>query len=261
MKDLQREILSQVAAGTITAEEGAARLDALLPTTAGVPAPKAREAAKPAEGQAPPGLVRELKLISRFGSAEIVGDPTVASAVADGPHRARQDGDTLVIEHSPVNEDTSFEFSRPHSRVVVNGFEFGRRLTVRMNPSLPLTANVQAGNLRIQGVEGPIVADVQAGNCKVADFRAPIRLSVMAGNIDAFGRIDSGASSIRCEMGQVKVSLARGSNVRINARTTMGKVAIEGDGVKKDASQVTVGSGAGTLDLECTMGNVKVSVD
>src|SRR5206468_10425089 len=102
MKDLQREILTQVAAGTITAEEGAARLDALLPTTAGAPAPKAREAAKPAE--AAPGVVRELKLISRFGSTEIVGDPTVTSAVADGPHRARQDGDTLVIEHSPAHE-------------------------------------------------------------------------------------------------------------------------------------------------------------
>src|SRR5436190_2974502 len=238
MKDLQREILTQVAAGTMTAEEGAARLDALLPPPAEVPA-------KPAERQAPPGVVRELKLISRFGSTEIVGDPTVTSAVADGPHRARQDGDTLVIEQSAVNEDTSFEFSRPQARVVVNGFEFGRRLSIRMNPSLPLTTDVQAGNLRMQGLNGPIVAEVQAGNCKVGEFRGPIELSVMAGNIDAYGRIDSGKSSIRCEMGQVKVNLARDSSVRINARTTMGKVAIEGDSITKDSRDVTVGSGAG----------------
>src|SRR5438034_49573 len=163
-KDLQREILSQVAAGKITAEEGAARLEAL----------DAQSSVEPAA-------------------------PT------------------------PV-------------------------------------ARVQAGNLRVQGVNGPIVADVQAGNCKLGDFRAPVKLTVMAGNIDAFGRIDSGESSIRCEMGQVKVGLARGSNVRINARTTMGKVAIEGDGMRKNATQVTVGSGAGSLDIECTMGNVKVVV-
>ncbi|TMF67052.1 MAG: hypothetical protein E6I17_09805 [Chloroflexi bacterium] len=114
--------------------------------------------------------------------------------------------------------------------------------------------------MSMQGLNGPIVAEVQAGNCKVGEFRGPINLSVMAGNIDAYGRIDSGKSSIRCEMGQVKVSLARDSSVRINARTTMGKVAIEGDGIKRDSRDVTVGTGAGTLDLECTMGNIKVSV-
>ncbi|TMF82600.1 MAG: hypothetical protein E6I11_13435 [Chloroflexi bacterium] len=250
MKDLQREILTQVAAGTISAEEGAARLEALES-----PAPASIATDSPASE-----AVRHVKVVSRFGNTEIVGDPSVTSAVADGPHRARQDGDTLVIEQSPVNEDTSFEFSRPQARVVVNGFEFGRRLAIRMNPSLPLTTNVQAGNLRMQGLNGPIVAEVQAGNCKVGEFRGPINLSVMAGNIDAYGRIDSGKSSIRCEMGQVKVSLARDSSVRINARTTMGKVAIEGDGIKRDSRDVTVGTGAGTLDLECTMGNIKVSV-
>ena len=253
-KDLQREILSQVAAGKITAEEGAARLEAL----------DAQSSAEPAAPTplvpAPAGEVRQVKVVSKFGSAEVVGDPSVTGAVADGPHKARQEGDTLIIEQTPVSEDTTFEFSRPHSRVIVNGFDFGRRVTVRMNPALPLVASVQAGNLRVQGVNGPIVADVQAGNCKLGDFRAPVKLTVMAGNIDAFGRIDSGESSIRCEMGQVKVGLARGSNVRINARTTMGKVAIEGDGMRKNATQVTVGSGAGSLDIECTMGNVKVVV-
>jgi hypothetical protein len=254
MKDLQREILSQVAAGAISAEEGAARLEALE-----TPEPSAAEA--PPAAAAPVSGIHRVLVNSRFGNTEIVGDPAVASAVADGPHKARQEGDTLVIDHSPVNEDTSFEFSRPHSRVVVNGFDFGRRLTVRVNPALPLAANVQAGNLRILGVDGPITAEVQAGNCKVGEFRGPITLSVMAGNVDAFGRIDSGKSFIRCEMGQVKVGLARTSSVRIKTRTTMGKVAIEGDGVRKDSHEVMLGSGAGSLDLECTMGNIKVSVD
>jgi hypothetical protein len=119
---------------------------------------------------------------------------------------------------------------------------------------------VQAANLRIQGVDAPIVAEVQAGNCRVEDFRAPVKLSVTAGNIEAYGRLDSGSSSIKCEMGQVKIGLARSSSVRINARSTMGKVAIEGDGIRKDASQVTIGRGEGTLDLDCTMGNIKVVV-
>ncbi len=256
MKDMQREILSQVALGTISAEEGAARLEALdsQPSAENASAVAAAPAAASSE-------IRHVRVISRFASTEIVADPTVSGAVADGPHKARQEGDTLIIEQSPINEDTSFEFSRPHGRVVVvNGFDFGRRLTIRMNRSLPLTATVQAGNLRIEGIDAPIVAEVQAGNCRVDDFRAPIKLSVAAGNIEAFGRLEGGASSVKCEMGQVKVGLARGSSVRINARSTMGKVAIDGDGIRKDATQVTVGAGEGTLDLDCTMGNIKVTV-
>src|SRR5437016_5319377 len=218
MKDLQREILTQVAAGTISAEEGAARLEALES-----PAPASIATDSPASE-----AVRHVKVVSRFGNTEIVGDPSVTSAVADGPHRARQDGDTLVIEQSPVNEDTSFEFSRPQARVVVNGFEFGRRLTIRMTPSLPLTTDVQAGNLRMQGLNGPIEAEAQAGNCKVGEFRGTIKLLVMAGNIDAYGRIEWMKSPIRSKLGTDKMILARDSSVRINARTTMGKVAIEG---------------------------------
>jgi len=256
MKDLQREILSQVAAGAITAEEGAARLESL------------EGSSSTAESSAPPGPppaagteIRHVRVVSRFGNTEVVGDHSVSGAIADGPHRAHQEGDTLVIDHSPVTEDTTFEFVRPPARVVVNGFDLGRKLRVRMNPALPLTGSVQAGNLRILGVEGPITADVQAGNCKVLDFNGPIALSAMAGNIDALGRITAGTNVIRCEMGQVRVELDRRSSVRINARSTMGKVAIEADGLKKSEGQVTIGGGEGLLDVECTMGNVKVSVE
>ena len=236
MKDLQREILGEVATGRISAEEGAARLEALEDRP---------EPFEPSAGATPAsdtGAVTRVRVSSRFGNTEIVGDPSVATAVADGPHRARRDGDAIVIEQSPVTEDTSFEFVRPQGRVVINGFDFGRKLTIRMNPSLPLYASVQAGN------------------CKVHDFRAPLNLVVTAGNVEAQGMLEEGSSSIRCEMGQVKVNLAKESSVRISARTTMGKISVEGDGIKGGGADVMVGSGAGTLDLECTMGNVKVSV-
>jgi hypothetical protein len=50
------------------------------------------------------------------------------------------------------------------------------------------------------------------------------------------------------------VDLDRTSNVRINARTTLGKVLVEG------VRDQVVGTGAGTLEISCTMGDVKVSV-
>ena len=246
MKDLQREILSQVAAGTISAEEGAARLEAL---ESGAPT---EDKATPAP--APASTIRQVTVNSRFGNTEVVGDPTVVSAVADGPHRARQDGDTMVIDQSWLTGETTFEFNPPNRRITIPGFDSQNKLVVRMNPALALRTRVQAGNLRIEGVIGPITSDVQAGNCIVERFAAPVNLSVSAGNLEASGRLDGGTSAIRCQMGEVKVDLDRTSSVRISTHTTLGKVAVEG------VQEPVIGAGAGTLEISCTMGDVRVRV-
>lgn len=245
MKDLQREIVNQVASGTLSPEEGAARLQELEAGPSPVPTPT------PAAGP------KQVKVVSRFGNTEVIGDPSVTYAVADGPHRIRQDGDTMLIEQSGFGDD-SFEFIRRAGRAN----PFGETLTVRMNPLVSLSARAQAGNIRIDGIHSALIAEVQAGNCRVNDFRGPITLRAVAGNVEASGQIDSGASSIRCNMGEVKVSLARKSSVSITARTTMGDVAIEGDGITRSGShQAKLGDGAGTLDIECTLGSVRVSVE
>src|SRR2546430_8042346 len=104
-----------------------------------------------------------------------------------------------------------------------------------------------------QGAEPP---DVKPGASKTPESGAPLHLSETAGNVSASGRLDGGTSAIRCKMGEVRVALARTSSVRINAHTTMGDVAIVGDAVKDRM----VGAGAGTLDIDCLMGNVRVEV-
>ena len=114
-------------------------------------------------------------------------------------------------------------------------------------------------------MHGPITAEVQAGSCNVNDFRGPINVVAQAGSVTASGCIDSGASKVRCEMGSIRMSLDKQSSVKISARTTMGKVAIDdASGERAIAGQsgkdVTIGSGAGTLDIEGTMGNVRISV-
>jgi hypothetical protein len=259
MRELQREILTQVAAGKITAEEGAARLQSLEEVGA-AETPTA----------SPPGVgpdTRRIKVVSQIGSTEIVGDPSVAYVVADGPHSARQEGDTMVICHAPFEESDHFTFGRGERRAFVNGTDFHRRkLTVRMNPKLGLFASVQAGSVRIEGVQGPIDGEVQAGNCQVSGFRSPLSFVIQMGNLSASGRLDSGASKVLCEMGSVKINLEKGSSVRVTARSTLGKVSIEGASVDRvnlgqTGKEVTLGSGAGSLDVECTMGNVRVSAE
>jgi hypothetical protein len=253
MKDLQREIINQVAAGTISAEEGAARLESL----------EAAEVASPSEPTR--SGTRLVRVVSGIGSAEIVGDPSVAFAVAEGPHRARQDGDTMVIEQGPIVGDDNFSFGRGDRRVVINGMEFGpRRLTVRMNPDLALAVHLNAGSIRIEGVHGSISGEVLAGSCRISDFAAPLDLAIQAGNLSASGRLTAGSSRVRCEMGNVTINLEKGSSVNVTARTTMGKVAVDsgaGESVQlgQAGREVKVGSGAGRLDIECTMGNVRVT--
>ncbi len=264
MNDLRREILSQVAAGTLSAEEGTARLDSLEAD----PAVQGTTTTPQAPALPASDRSRQVKVVSQFGSVEVVGDASVAYAVADGPHQARQEGDMMVIEHVPFDDNNSFSFSRGEQRrVVIGGFDIQRRrLTVRMNPDLALVVKVQAGNVRVGGVHGPIASEVQAGNFALDGFRGPLNLVVQAGNISASGRLEGGASKIRCEMGSVMIGLEKGSNVRITARTTLGKVAIDGGGgeratVGQSGRDVTIGSGAGTLEIDCTMGNVKVQAD
>jgi len=253
MKDPQRQILSQVAAGTITAEEGAARLEALESSAPSAATPGPAPSAPRDTG------VRQVKVVARFGNAEILGDPSVSYAVAEGPHRARQEGDTMVIEHSLLSDDTSFEFSRPRGRVSIRGLDFGDKLVVRMNPSLPLSATVQAGNLSIRGLQGALNGDVQAGNCSISEFRGPIHLNVTAGEVDASGRLDRGASAIHCKMGDVRVVLDKSSSVRIKAHSMLGEVSIAGlDETRQN--EITVGAGEGTLDCDCMMGTVRIAV-
>jgi hypothetical protein len=261
MKDLQREILSQVAAGTITAAEGAARLETLgtsAPAVAAMPAPPS----PPIPASTPAAATRQVKVISNLGSAEIVGDPSVAFAVAEGPLVARQEGDTMVIEHSLIGGDSSFSFDAGR-RALVYGFNGQQRAVVRMNPDLPLFAKVRAGDLQIEGVHGPISGEVQAGNCVVRGFRGPLNLVVQAGALDASGRLDTGASKLRCQMGEMKIRLEKGSSVRIIAHSTMGDVSIDGafgDGaITGSGGEVTIGAGAATLDARCTMGTIRVS--
>src|SRR5579864_6224076 len=111
MKDLQREILSQVASGTISAEEGAARLEALEPDAA--PSGTVQAASSVKAGDA----IKQVRVSAQLGNTEIIGDPAVTYAVAEGPHKARQEGDTMVISQSPLDGEASFEFSRPEGRV------------------------------------------------------------------------------------------------------------------------------------------------
>lgn len=236
----RREILSRVAAGTITPEDAAIELDRLN---------QAEAAAEP--------TVRTVRVVRHLGSVEIVGDPLVREAVAEGPHRAHVEGDTMVFEPELTDDEGSFLFA------------FGRswsndKLLIRVNPSAGLELQVQAGNCRVRGVEGPIRADVQAGSASIEGFRSPLTLAVQAGSIRASGRLDEGESRINCDAGSVNLTLERGSSVRIVSRATMGKVELPGVADvygNRGGQEATVGEGTALLNVTTNMGSLRITAE
>lgn len=277
MEDERRAVLERVARGEVSPAEGAAMLDELDAKAPGASPADARDPrdwtadwpggeswAEPAP--APSGeRAARIRVVRAIGTADVIGDPTVTEAVAEGPHVARREGDTLVIEGNDGGFDMQgFIFTWPrHHRPTHYRRGFGPAgmlpLRVRVNPDLPLEVDAQAGRLRIRGVHGPIQANVQAGSTDIVDFRSPFDLNVQAGSVNARGRLDHGTSRVRCDAGSVRVRLEPGSSVRVAARSTLGKVRFDGEDERHQPW--VVGRGEGTLDIDATMGTVRVMVD
>ncbi len=241
----RRKILEEVAAGRLDPGEAAdllADLDA--PATSSEPDPPSGEQVVPTDES--PRRAQTIRVDANFRAVEIVGDADVREAVADGSHRLRWEGDTLVIDGALEFSDDDFDddddersdfgewFRTRGPRVrrthlVGRGLAYQPRpLRIRMNPDVRLEARVEAGPLKILRVHGPIKARVAAGPLVIEDFASPIDLRVAAGKVDAKGRIDRGESTIDCDAGAVRLHLTRGSHARINASATLGKVDFEG---------------------------------
>jgi hypothetical protein len=263
--DAKRAILSAVADGSLSPQEAAERLHALdHPEPDPAPPPPAGAGARPSG----------IRVLASLRKVEVRGDPTVTEAVADGSHRAWRDGDTLVVESEVLDRDddddddfsygygSAFRFShRGRPRVHI-----GRHapLIVRMNPQLALDARVEAGALSIRDVAGPIRARVSAGSATLDGFAAPLDVEVAAGGFRGRGRLDRGTSRVRCDAGSVKLHLDAGSSVAVRGEAHLGSVDLAGrrtTGMFNESTSVTLGSGTGTLDIECNLGSVKVTSD
>ncbi|MDQ1439445.1 MAG: hypothetical protein QOK43_3074 [Acidimicrobiaceae bacterium] len=184
----------------------------------------------------------------------IVGDAAVRTAVAEGDHTARVDGDVLTIE-STLERAQGFAFIRSpgirNRTMIRTGASHVRPLTVRMNPDLALEAQVDAGSMTITGVRAPIRAHTSAGAVRIEGFQSPIELKVAAGSATATGRMDRGASRIECDAGKVTIRLTPDSSVKVRGRVNLGQL----------STPDLVGAGDGTLDIVANLGAVDVAVD
>ena len=245
MEMTRRAILTAVAEGRLAPEEAAARLEEL----------DAESAAGSGRGAA--DGVETVRISSELGGVQVIGDPAVREASAEGSHSARREGSVLVIESEAGGPGgDGFQFGR---RGILG---LGRRLLVRMNPALCLEAEVQAGSLSVQGVTGPIRAEIQAGSATIEGFRSPLDISVQAGSLRASGVLDRGASRVACEAGSVRLDLDPGSSVKVVVHSEMGRVTMPGgEGawmLGGGDQEAVIGEGRGTLEIDSQMGTVRV---
>ena len=251
-----QEILRKVASGELSPEEGTARIETLhrsQSTVAEIP-------------------IRKVRVVGALHPLRITGDAEVREAVVSGLHEAHREGDTLVIRTTTPGDDGSgFSFRWP-GRAGMPNFGSGhperslRPIQVRMNPALALEVEMSAGLLSVRGVKGPIKADIQAGSAKLEGFASPFDLKVTWGTVSATGLLTEGRSKVRCEAGTVKIGLEAGSSVKVQARSTLGRISLPGEspGIHEgwtmggEQREATIGAGQAQLDVETTTGAVWV---
>jgi hypothetical protein len=254
----RRHILEQVASGELSPEEA----DDLLRGVTEDP---------------PKNTASVTKVVIRAGAGamEIIGDPSVAQADVEGPHQISVEGDTLVIRGEmertvPGGFAINVGGRRRRVHVAPGGVTIGRRhysaLRVRVNPSLELDAELDAGPLSISGVKGPVRARLAAGPMTIENFEGPLDLSVNAGAIRAVGIMTGGDSRIRSDAGAVKVQLHPSSDVHVQAHAALGKVSLftSDDSERRFGTdrrhEATLGNGTASLRVDTAMGSVHVSV-
>jgi hypothetical protein len=203
----------------------------------------------------------------------VVADPTVATAVADGPHKVHQDGDRLVFE-LPGRErgNDGFE-TTPRwqwGRMRLDWpYGSGERVALRVNPALPLDLVLTACDASVRGLRAALTVAEFSSSLTVTDHDGPLRgtVSTSSAKVEAVLRGDDDALS--CDMGSLKLTLLPGSDTTMTASAEMGSVKVAGAGARAGSDDVpglrttttaTAGAGHGRLAVTVRMGSAKVTL-
>jgi hypothetical protein len=268
MSDELRDLLNRVASGELSPEEAQARLQA---AAAAEPTPTAEPTEAPDAGATPtaPPPHEPVRRISIRASAVrliVLADPSVDTAVAEGPHRVSHQGEALTI-HSDLSAG-EYETEVPKSAFatwLTNVNRAGSTLRVRVNPGLPIEVLNVAGSLELSGMRAPASVGVEAGSARLHDGAGQLALSVASGSADVEWQFH-GECAVSTDLGSARVTVQPGSDVAINAEATLGMATIrmaDGRTIKATPTgtpPVVVGAGTGRLNVTSRLGSLVVSV-
>lgn len=190
----------------------------------------------------------------------IIGDPTVATLSASGPHVLRRTGRTLeVSSDGDIGPNFgSFSIIRPPRSVDdLRTMATGKELVVKVNPNIPVDVEVTAGSLHTSKV--PVLGKVRvtAGGASLNDVIEVADALVQAGSASVRGDISQGRSRVRVESGSLTIHLGANANVTVRAETQLGRVSWPGE-QSGSVDEYVVGNGSARLDIGVVMGHASV---
>lgn len=281
-------ILEDLAAGRIDASEAARRIDALKapeqkpaePTNEELgeePSrrqyspyarevfgqPDADETEPPASRRRPTGSkgVDRITVRAVGRRVRIVGDSSVATASAEGPHVLRRNGSVLEVTSDGELGPTLDGFSilrPPRSFDDIRAMGLGKELHLRVNPAIIVDVEVTAGQLTTADLPYLGKVRVTAGSAEMAGVSEVNDVLVQAGSATVKGTITTGRSRVRVESGQLTVELGDESNVTVHGDAQLGRVTWTGAHTGQ-VDEVVMGNGSARLDVGVVMGwaNIK----
>ena len=223
--------------------------------------------AAPDEEQAPPKStgsrgVERLVLRSVGRRVRLVGDPKVGTILVEGPHTLRREGVTLEVSTEGelgLNLDSFSVVRPPRSVEDLRILGFGKELVVRVNPAIPVDAEVTGS--RLTTIDVPRLGKIRV-SAGAADLQGVVEVAdalVQAGGAVISGPISEGRSRVRVESGNLSVRLTRGANVTIRSKTQLGRISWPGEPYG-ELDEYVVGNGAAKLEISVVMGRAVVRV-
>lgn len=192
----------------------------------------------------------------------IVGESSVATLAADGPHVLRRNGSVLEVSSDGELGASLDGFSilkAPRNLDEFRSLGLGKELFLRVNPDIEVDVEVTGGSLNTERV--PLLGKVRltAGGAKLLDVEVIKDALIQAGQATVKGTITRGRSRIRAESGSLSIQLGDASNVTVHGDSQLGKVSWSG-GHSGAGDEVVMGNGSARLDVEVVMGHASVKV-
>jgi len=253
--DSLRDLLTRVAAGEIDPAEAARLLD----DNASAPTVDRVDVLPVVPGSS---SVTAVSVLAGGMKLTVVADPTVATAVVDGSHSVRHEGGVLVVE-APSSEGYQVRAAPKYLGWVPTVWSGGRgeKVTVRVNPDLPLTVQATACSVDVIGHHADLTVNADAASVKVREHRGSVHGTARMCSVSITGTV-TGDSDFLCEFGSLHVRLDAGSDVVVSAVADLGSLKIAGGEVSQDDSGMkmrgTTGTGAHAFDLTVRMGSASV---
>jgi hypothetical protein len=192
----------------------------------------------------------------------IVGETSVATLSADGPHVLRRNGSVLEVSSDGEMGSSLDGFSilrAPRNLEDIRSLAIGKELFLRVNPGIVVDVEVTAGSLNTERVPHLGKVRVTAGGAKLLDVEEINDALIQAGQATIKGSITRGRSRVRAESGSLSIHLGDDSNVTVRSESQLGKVTWAG-GHTGAGDEVVMGNGSARLDVEVVMGYAQVNV-